>query len=80
MQHKYTKSEMQQTGVYRITNIVTGTVYIGSTSTSFGRRLQSHTFTLSRRKHRNIHPQAKLNWQLVNEIREKWCTDRKSVV
>ncbi len=45
------------TGIYKITNLVNGNIYVGSASTSIRKRWNSHKFDLRHNKHRNDHLQ-----------------------
>ena len=49
----YTPEQLQQRGIYTITNTVTGWVYIGKTSDSFERRWFVHRSGLNNGKHHN---------------------------
>ena len=40
-------------GVYQIRNLITGKVYIGSTTESFNKRFNHHKYCLSNNKHKN---------------------------
>ncbi len=50
-----------KTGVYTITNLVNGKIYVGSTMDSFKRRCYNHYSSLSRGIHKNKHLQSSYN-------------------
>lgn len=52
---------MNKTGIYTITNLVNGKIYVGSTMRSFDGRKNSHFFYLRRNCHRNTHMQRAYN-------------------
>lgn len=52
---------MMKTGVYIITNSITGKVYVGSTSVSFNRRWREHKNDLRKNKHYNDYLQNAWN-------------------
>lgn len=63
MQH--TAQEIQQLGIYRITNAANGRIYIGSTMQSFRIRWDAHRYMLSKGTHSNKGLQA--DWQQYGE-------------
>jgi transcriptional regulator with XRE-family HTH domain len=56
---------MMQCGIYAITNVVTGRIYIGKTETSFATRWKMHIADLRRGTHHNVLLQAE--WQKYGE-------------
>lgn len=48
-------------GVYRIVNRVSGAIYVGSTTTSFGKRFSAHQTGLAKGQHENDHLQKAFN-------------------
>lgn len=52
---------LQLQGVYQIRNLVTGKVYIGSTTESFDKRFKHHKFCLNANKHKNSYLQNAWN-------------------
>ena len=52
---------MRQTGVYKILNVVTNKVYIGSAAKSFNARFDSHRHGLRNKIHHNKHLQSAWN-------------------
>ena len=57
----YTLEQLQQRGIYTITNTITGRVYVGKTSASFERRWYAHRILLDKGRHHNKRLQA--DWQ-----------------
>lgn len=53
--------EFWKTGIYKITNNISGKVYIGQTTTCFLRRWLEHQDALEQNKHWNIHLQRAFN-------------------
>lgn len=53
--------DLQKSGVYQITNLITGKIYIGSTQMSFIKRLSHHTNRLRCNKHKNTYLQSSFN-------------------
>ena len=49
------------TGIYKITNLISNKIYIGSTTTSFKRRFKEHLSALKRGDHPNSHMQRAFN-------------------
>lgn len=49
------------TGIYKITNLISNKIYIGSTTTSFKRRFKEHLSALKRGNHPNTHMQRAFN-------------------
>ena len=49
------------TGIYKITNLISNKIYIGSTTTSFKRRFKEHLNALKRGNHPNSHMQRAFN-------------------
>lgn len=49
------------TGIYKITNLISNKIYIGSTTTSFKRRFKEHLSALKRNNHPNSHMQRAFN-------------------
>lgn len=53
--------DLDKTGVYRITNLINGKFYIGSTKQSFKVRMKHHVNSLRRNGHKNLHLQNAWN-------------------
>lgn len=53
--------DLQKCGVYTITNKITGKMYLGSTTVSFGRRWRTHLLQLTNNKHHSIKLQRSFN-------------------
>ena len=53
--------DLDKTGVYRITNLINGKSYIGSTKQSFKIRMKHHVNSLRRNSHKNLHLQNAWN-------------------
>ncbi|MDM0746421.1 GIY-YIG nuclease family protein [Clostridium perfringens] len=49
-------------GIYKITNLANGKMYIGQTSTSFKQRWKEHLYELKNNKHINVHLQNAYNF------------------
>lgn len=54
------------TGIYKIRNTITKTVYIGQTSIDFEGRWKSHVAALNKQKHRNPYLQRAWNKYGIN--------------
>jgi group I intron endonuclease len=54
---KSSKLENRKSGIYKITNIINGKIYIGSTKTSFKKRYTEHIYDLNTNTHCNEHLQ-----------------------
>ena len=63
-----TKSEMKRTGVYQIKNIITGKLYVGSTTQSFLGRLSTHIYHLKKNSHHSILLQRAYNKYGINNF------------
>jgi group I intron endonuclease len=50
-----------QSGVYLITNIINGKVYVGSAANSLNQRLHNHKYKLGKNKHENVYLQNAVN-------------------
>lgn len=61
MLNKHTPSEMKEIGVYKITNLLNGKCYVGSTAWKFSYRLSKHVQLLTNNKHPNVFMQADWN-------------------
>ena len=81
-QEWYSNKDLASTGVYKITNILNGKIYIGSTGVSFKIRWSNHRSELNNNKHINPHLQAAFNKcgkdNFVFEILE-FCEDKHAV-
>ena len=54
-------TDIKKCGVYTITSIVNGKLYVGSTTRSFTKRWNDHKSLLRNNKHHNIHLQRAWN-------------------
>jgi group I intron endonuclease len=62
------ENDIKQKGIYKITNIINGKIYIGSTSISFNNRFKKHINDLDTNKHGNRYLQNAWNKYTKNSF------------
>lgn len=72
-------------GIYTITNLINGKIYVGSTTLSFNRRKNDHFSYLKRNKHSNKHLQFAYNkygesnfkFEILEECSPEYCLSQE---
>lgn len=78
------RSEIRVTGAYKITNTITGKVYVGGAYLSFEKRWKGHRYDLKAGKHCNHHLQASYDKHgedaFVYSVLERCSPDKSTII